>query len=86
MYNSLLHSFHTHKMWKRSVEKYKSYGILSTTTYLPSVFCEVGVVQLCKEAQAGVVQDGLRPPRKSCKNSSKKGRVLGQESAYISKI
>ena len=27
--NSLLYSLHKHKIWKRSVEKYKSYGILT---------------------------------------------------------
>ena len=42
------------------MEKYKSYGPLSETTHFPSVFCEVGVVQQCTEAQAGVVQDVLR--------------------------
>ena len=46
---------HTHKIWKRSVEKYKCYGALSKTTHFLSVTCEAGVVQQCTEAQAGVV-------------------------------
>ena len=49
---------HAHKLWKRSVEKYKSYGTLSKTTQFLSVFCEAGVVGQCTEAQAGMVQDG----------------------------
>ena len=57
--NSLACSLHAHKIWKRSVEKYKSYGTLSKTTHFLSEFCEVGVVQQCTEAQAGVVQDEL---------------------------
>ena len=60
VYNSLLYSLRTHKIWKRSVEKYKSYGTLSKTTQFLRVFCETGVVQQCPEAQAGVVQDGLK--------------------------
>ena len=40
------------EFWKRSVDKYKSYGTLSKTTHFLSVFCEVGVVQQCTEAQA----------------------------------
>ena len=52
-YNSLLYNLYTHKIWKSSKEKYKSYGTLNKTT------CEVGVVQQCTEAQAGLVQDGL---------------------------
>ena len=46
-------------MWKRSVEKYESYGTSSKTTHFLSVFCEVDVVQQCTEAQAGVVQNGF---------------------------
>ena len=41
------------------MEKYKSYGTLGKTTHFLSVFCEVGVVQQCTVAQAGVVWDGL---------------------------
>ena len=33
---------------------------MSKTTHFLSVFCEAGVVQQCPEAQAGMVQDGLR--------------------------
>ena len=51
IYNSLLYSLHTHKIWKRSVEKYKCYGSLSTTIHFPSMFCEVGVVEQCTEEQ-----------------------------------
>ena len=40
--------------------KYKSYGTLSKTTHFLSVFCEAGVVQLCTEAQAEEIQDGLK--------------------------
>ena len=42
------------------MEKYKSYGTFSKTTHFLTVFCEAGVVQQCAEAQAGIVQDGLR--------------------------
>ena len=59
-YNSLLCSKCTHKIWKRSVEKYKSYGTLSKTTHFLSVFCEASVVQQCTETQAGLVLDGLK--------------------------
>ena len=59
IYNCLLCSLHTHKIWKRSVEKYESCGTLSTTTHFVSAFCEAGVVQQCPEAQAGMVQDGI---------------------------
>ena len=59
VYNSILYSLHTHKIWKRSEEKYKSYGTLSKTTHFHNVFCEVGVVQQCTEAQADKVQDGF---------------------------
>ena len=59
IYNTLLHSIHTHKIWKRSVEKYKSYVTLSMTTHFLSAFCEASVVQQCTEAQAGMVQEGL---------------------------
>ena len=58
--NSPWYSLHKHKMWKRSVEKYKSCGTLSNATHFLSVFCEACVVQQCTEAQAGVVQDGFR--------------------------
>ena len=58
--NSLLCSLHTHKIWKRSVEKYRTYVTLSKTTHFLSVFCEAGMVQQYMEAQTGVVQDGLR--------------------------
>ena len=57
---SLLHSLHMHKIWKKSVGKYKSCGTLSKTTHFLHVLCEGGVVQLCTEAQTGVVQDGLK--------------------------
>ena len=60
VYNSLLYSLHTRNIGMRSVEKYKNYGTLSKTTHFLSVFCEAGVVQQCTEAQAGVVQNGLR--------------------------
>ena len=33
------------KIWKRSVEKYKSYETLSKTTHFLSMFCEAGVFQ-----------------------------------------
>ena len=59
VYNRLLYNLYTHKIWKRSVEIYKSYGTLSKTTHFLTEFCEAGVVQQCTEAQAGVVQDGL---------------------------
>ena len=59
IYNGLLYALHTPKIWKRSGEKYKSYGILSKTTHFLSMFSEVGVVQQCTEAQAGAVQEGL---------------------------
>ena len=60
IYNSLLYSLHTDRIWKRSVEKHKSHGTLSKTAHFLSVFCEVSVVQQCTEAQAGVVQDRVR--------------------------
>ena len=60
IYTSLLYSLHIHKIWKSSVEKYKSYGTLSKTTHFLSVFCEASVVQQCTEAQAGLVHDGLK--------------------------
>ena len=41
------------------MEKDQSYETLSKTTHFPSVFCEVGVVQWCTEAQEGIVQDEL---------------------------
>ena len=41
------------------MEKYKSSGTLNKITHFHSVFCEVGVVQQCTLAQAGVVQVGL---------------------------
>ena len=50
--NSLLHWLHTHKIWKRSVEKYKRYGTLSKITHFLSVFCEAGMVQQCTEAES----------------------------------
>ena len=59
IYNNLLYSLHIHKLQKRPVEKYKSYGTLSKTTHFLSVFCEAGVAQQCTEAQASVVQDEL---------------------------
>ena len=34
--------------------------LLSKTTHFLSVFFELGVVQQCTEAQAGVVPDGLK--------------------------
>ena len=58
IYNGLLYALHTPKIWKRSGEKYKSYGILSKTTHFLSVFCEECVVQQCTEPHAGVVQYG----------------------------
>ena len=63
MYNRLFYSLHTHTIWKRSVEKYKSYGTLSKTTHFLSVFCEAGVVQQCTEAEAGMVQEALEMPQ-----------------------
>ena len=60
MYKHLLYSLHTHKIWKRPVEKYKSNGTLRKTTHFLSVFCEAGVVQQCTETQAGMVKDGVR--------------------------
>ena len=62
-YNSLLHSVHTCKIWNRSVEKYKSYGKVSMTTYFLSVFCEAHGGQQCIEAQPGVVQYGQQTTR-----------------------
>ena len=61
--NSLLHSVHTYKIWNRSVEKYKSYGKVSMTTYFLSVFCEAHGGQQCIEAQPGVVQYGQQTTR-----------------------
>ena len=58
--NRLLYNLRTHKIWQRSVEKYKRHGTLSTTTHVLHMFCEKGVAQQCTEAQVGVVQDGLR--------------------------
>ena len=58
IYNSLLYSLHTHKIWKRSVEKYKCYGPLSTTTHFPSMFREVGVVEQCTEEQEEASKTG----------------------------
>ena len=52
-------SLHTHKIWKSSVEKYKSCETLSKTLHFLCVFCEAGVVQQCTKAQLGVVQEGL---------------------------
>ena len=43
--NGRLCSLPPHTIWKRSVEKHKSYGTLSKTTHFLSVFCEAGVVQ-----------------------------------------
>ena len=51
---------HTHKIWKRPVERHKSYGTLSKTTHFFSVLCEAGVAQQCTEAQVGMAQDGLK--------------------------
>ena len=61
VYNSLLYSLHIHKIWKISVDEYKSYGTLSKTTHFLTVFCGAGMVQKCREAQTGMVQDGLTP-------------------------
>ena len=61
IYNSLSYSLCTYNIWKRSVEKYKSYGTLSKTTHFLSMVCEAGVVQQCTDTQAGIVQDGLKP-------------------------
>ena len=62
IYSNLLYSLYTHTLWKRSVQKYTSYGALSKTIHFLSVFCEAGVVQQSTEAQAGVVQDELIIP------------------------
>ena len=60
IYNSSFFGLHAHKIWKRSVEKYRSYGTLSNSLRFLSLFCKAGVVQLSTEAQAVMVQDGLR--------------------------
>ena len=70
IYNKFLHNLPTHKIWKRSVKKYKSYGILSETTHFLSVFCEAGVVQQCTETQASLVQDGSKLPVKHISSES----------------
>ena len=62
IYSNLLYSLYTHTLWKRSVQKYTSYGALSKTIHFLSVLCEAGVVQQSTEAQAGVVQDELIIP------------------------
>ena len=54
------------KFWKRSVDKYKSYGTLSKTTHFLSVFCKADAVQQCTEAKAGMVQDGLKETLLPC--------------------
>ena len=59
IHNSILYSLHTHKIWKRSAEKYKSYGTLSKTTR------EACVVRQCTEAQAGMVQGRLNVTHKT---------------------
>ena len=58
IYNSLLYSVHTHKIWNRSEEKYKSY--VSKTSHFLVVFCETGMVLQCTEAQAGMVQGWIK--------------------------
>ena len=68
--NRLLYSLRTHETWKRSVEKYKSYGTLSKSIHFLSVFCEADVVQQCTEAQTGLVQDGLKLPIKQTSSES----------------
>ena len=54
-YNSTVYSLHTHKIWKRSVEKYKSYRTLNETIHFLSVSCEAGFVQQCKLGKLGPI-------------------------------
>ena len=70
--NSLLYSLHTHTQnWKRSVEKYKNYGILSKTTHFLSVFYGADTVQRCTESQRVVVRDGLIAPNRQGKQQQR---------------
>ena len=59
---SSLHSLHTRKIWKRSLEKYKNCRTVSKTTH------ERGVFQQRTEAEAVVVQDGLSKSREKIVN------------------
>ena len=75
---------YTHKIWKRSVEKYQSYWTLSKTTHFLSVICEVHVVQQCTEAQAGMVPEGLKTTSKIIqKESQKRGNPCGRGSLTL---
>ena len=57
----LSYSLLAHKIWKRSVEKYKRYETLSKTTHFLSAFSEASGVQQWTETEAGLVQDGSKP-------------------------
>ena len=61
IFNNLVYSPNTHTIWKRFLEKYKSYRTLIKTTHFLGVFCEAGVVQQCPDAQVRMIQDGLNP-------------------------
>ena len=65
------------------MKRYTSYGRLSKTTNFLSVSCEAGVIQQRTEAQAGVVQDGLRTVGKlQALNNDKYVRVQNKKSMF----